>query len=143
MSRDLAALNAAKQASDSKRAAKAKENQQAAIAEERETLQGMTFPAGMISESFRHYLIRVLRCKTVVTADCDWPMLKSLLNDDPVNFNLHQMAKALNTIEATSMKDLDVSIGEYIDVQDKIAEMAAEWNAIVGPIRESIREKYK
>lgn len=138
-----AAQQQALQASQQKKQAQATENRKLAIEKEREMLQGMTFPAELIPDWFRSALNATLKSKSVVTADCDWPTFKVLLTDEPAEFNMHQMAKALNAIEAASQEQLNTTTEGYIEIQDKIAEMAVEWNVIVGPIRADIADKYK
>lgn len=119
------------------------EKKNAMIAEENGILGTTMFPSALIPKGFPGRLLLALRHECPKTFNCDWPMFKSLLLTEPKNFNLNQMAMAINALDSKNMEQLNMEyISDYVTCMDDIAEMAVKWNEMVMPIRESIVKQF-
>lgn len=117
-------------------------NKQKAVAEMEQALKDIKFPGEHVPHDFRRVLNAVLATKSRRSAECDWPMFKSLIVDDVKHFSFKQVGVALNAIESTSSMDLGCVMADYIDIMEMQEELSKKWNELWTPIAEAIVKKY-
>jgi len=109
-----------------------------------EELAKVNFPAEFIIPGVLGFIGPVLMHNSAMDLDCTFEAYVKLIEkngETSPEWDLQAMTAALNGIEKTSPKNLDLNLDQYLKVIRNTRTMAAKWNELVKPIEKRVGDE--
>lgn len=108
-------------------------------AEFEKELRKVIFPNEKVIENVIGFSFALFNAKSLQELGMDIKDFKETIQAiSKEEINLYQMSYILNNLPNMSGKDLGLTINEYTELMEQVAEMAETWNEVMKPIQDKL-----